>query len=71
MERFTRVDADTILYEATIEDPGVYTKPWKVEIPLSRDPNYVIYEYACHEGNYAMVDILNGGRAEEKAADEK
>jgi hypothetical protein len=67
VERFTRVDADTILYEATIEDPNVYTRPWKVEIPLSRDPNYVIYEYACHEGNYAMVDILNGGRAEEKA----
>jgi hypothetical protein len=66
VERFTRVDPDTILYEATIDDPNVYTKPWKVSIPLSRDPEYVIYEYACHEGNYAMVDILNGGRAQEK-----
>jgi hypothetical protein len=69
VERFTRVDADTILYEATIEDPKMYTKPWKVSIPLSRDQDYAIYEYACHEGNYAMVDILNGGRAQEKAAD--
>ncbi|HLI83474.1 MAG TPA: hypothetical protein VKV17_06120 [Bryobacteraceae bacterium] len=66
VERFTRVDADTILYEATIDDPQMYTKPWKVEIPLTRDPGYVIYEYACHEGNYAMVDILNGGRVQEK-----
>jgi hypothetical protein len=66
VERFTRVDTDTILYEATIEDPKEYSKPWKVSIPLGRDPKYTIYEYACHEGNYAMVDILNGGRAEEK-----
>ncbi|HEY7391908.1 MAG TPA: hypothetical protein VH640_25550 [Bryobacteraceae bacterium] len=71
VERFTRTDADTILYEATIDDPQMYAKPWKVSIPLSRDPEYVIYEYACHEGNYAMVDILNGGRAQEKAADQK
>jgi hypothetical protein len=67
VERFTRVDPDTILYEATIEDPKVYSKPWKVSIPLGRDPEYVIYEYACHEGNYAMVDILNGGRVQEKS----
>ncbi|MBV8906853.1 MAG: hypothetical protein JOZ22_24705 [Acidobacteriia bacterium] len=71
VERFTRVDPDTILYEATIEDPKVYTKPWKVSIPLGRDPEYTIYEYACHEGNYAMVDILNGGRAEEKATERR
>jgi hypothetical protein len=67
VERFTRVDSDTILYEATIEDPKAYTKPWKVAMPLSRDPEYTIYEYACHEGNYAMEDILNAGRALEKA----
>src|SRR5215469_4341596 len=66
VERFTPVDADTILYEAIIEDPKAYSKPWKVAIPLSRDPEYTIYEYACHEGNYAMEDILNGGRAQEK-----
>jgi hypothetical protein len=66
VERFTPVDPGTILYEATIEDPKAYTKPWKVAIPLSRDPEYTIYEYACHEGNYAMEDILNAGRALEK-----
>jgi hypothetical protein len=50
VERFTRVNADTIHYEVTIEDPAVYTAPWKVAIPLQRDDNYRIYEYACHEG---------------------
>jgi len=67
VERFRRVDADTILYEATIEDPKAYAKPWRVAMPLSRDPEYTVYEYACHEGNYAMEDILNAGRALEKA----
>jgi hypothetical protein len=66
VERFTRTDADTILYEVSIDDPNVYTKPWKVSIPLSRDSEYTIYEYACQEGNYAMTDILNGARVEEK-----
>jgi hypothetical protein len=68
VERFTRTDADTILYEVSIDDPAVYTKPWKVSIPLTHDPNYTIYEYACQEGNYAMTDILNGARVEEKEA---
>jgi hypothetical protein len=71
VERFTRVDSGTILYEATIDDPQMYSKPWKVSIPLTSDPDYVIYEYACHEGNYAMVDILNAGRAQEKATEQK
>ena len=70
VERFTRVDADTIDYEVTIDDPNVYTRPWKVAIPLNRDPTYVIYEYACHEGNVAVAGILGGGRAREKAAGE-
>jgi hypothetical protein len=70
VERFTRVDADTIDYEVTIEDPNVYTSPWKVAIPLNRDPTYVIYEYACHEGNSAVAGILGGGRARDKAAAE-
>jgi hypothetical protein len=67
VERFTRVDANTIQYEATIDDPAMYTHPWKVAIPLERDDDYKIYEYACHEGNYAMVDILNAGRIEGQA----
>ena len=69
VERFTRVDADTINYEVTIDDPNVYTSSWKVAMPLTSDPNYQIYEYACHEGNQAVQNILSGGRAEEKAAE--
>jgi hypothetical protein len=65
-ERFTRTDRDTILYEVTIEDPEVYTKPWKVQIPLSRETNYTLYEYACHEGNEAVENILRGGRTAEQ-----
>jgi len=70
VERFTRVDADTIDYEVTIDDPNVYTRPWKVAIPLNRDPTYVIYEYACHEGNVAVAGVLGGGRALDKAAED-
>jgi hypothetical protein len=66
VERFTRVDADTIDYEVTVTDPNVFTKPWKVASPLIRDPEYQIFEYACHEGNYAVPNILGGGRAAEK-----
>jgi hypothetical protein len=66
VERFTRTDPDTILYEATVEDPVMYTKPWKVQVPLSRDDKYKIYEYACHEGNEAVELSLKGGRAKEK-----
>jgi hypothetical protein len=66
VERFTRVDADTIDYQVTIDDPKVYTGPWKVSIPLSRDPSYHIYEYACQEGNYAVENILRGGRAHDQ-----
>ena len=65
VERFTRVDEDTILYTVTIEDPNVYTRPWTVAIPLTSDPGYQIFEYACQEGNKAVENILAGGRAEE------
>jgi hypothetical protein len=66
VERYTRVNADTLSYELTVDDPEVYTKPWKVAIPLTRDDTYKIYEYACHEGNEAVGNILRGGRALEK-----
>jgi hypothetical protein len=62
VERFTRTDPGTIKYEVTIDDPNVYTKPWKVSIPLTHDANYVVYEYACQEGNQAVENILRGGR---------
>ena len=68
VERFTRVDGDTILYEATINDP-TYTKPWKAAMPVTKSEGQ-IYEYACHEGNYALGGILGGARALEKAAAE-
>jgi hypothetical protein len=65
MERFTRTDADTIEYEITVEDPTTFTKPWKAVIPITKLPDKTeIYEYACHEGNYAMANLLSGARAE-------
>lgn len=69
IERFTRTDANTLLYEFTVDDPTMWTRPWTAVIPMSKsdDP---IYEYACHEGNYAMSGILAGARAAEKAAAE-
>ena len=66
VERFTRVDADTINYEFRVEDPKTWTKPWAAMIPWNRT-NGQVYEYACHEGNYDMVHLLAGGRAREKA----
>jgi hypothetical protein len=64
IERFRRVDAGTILYKATVEDPATYTKPWTLEYPFLATAGPV-YEYACHEGNYAMPDILGGARKQE------
>ena len=66
-ERFTRVGADEILYQFTVEDATAYTQPWKGEVPL-RATRDQIYEYACHEGNYALPGILAGAREQEKAA---
>jgi hypothetical protein len=70
IERFTRVDADTILYEFTVEDPTTWTRPWKAELPMSKIQG-PIYEYACHEGNFDMVNNLTAARDMEKAAAEK
>jgi hypothetical protein len=69
VERFTRVDADTLLYEFTVDDPTVWTKPWTASMPMTKAPE-LMFEYACHEGNYSMTGILAGARAEEKAAGE-
>jgi hypothetical protein len=68
-ERFTRVADDILLYEFTVDDPEAFTRPWTVQIP-ARKADGMIYEYACHEGNYAMEGILAGARAEERAAAE-
>jgi hypothetical protein len=68
VERFTRVDENTINYEATIEDPKVFTAPWKVAFPLRREPDYQLFEYACHEGNLGLANTLSAGRARDRAA---
>jgi hypothetical protein len=67
-ERFTRTDDDTIAYEMTIDDSKTWTSPWTMQMPLEREDDYGMYEYACHEGNYAMFNILSGARADERAA---
>ena len=67
VERFTRVDANTLKYEFTVTDPASYTQPWTAMLPLQRIPGPV-YEYGCHEGNYALPNILAGARAQEKEA---
>jgi hypothetical protein len=61
VERLTRVDANTIAYELTVDDPTVYTSPWKVAFPLNKDEPYRSFEYACHEGNYALENMLRLG----------
>lgn len=58
VERLTRVSEETIQYEATIDDPSVYTSKWKVRFPLNRDERYRIFEYECHEGNHALQNML-------------
>ena len=66
VERFTRVAPDRIDYEARVEDPGVFTRPWTLAFPLMKDDEYQIYEYACHEGNRAVEGILRGARYRER-----
>lgn len=66
-ERFTMIDADTIRYQFTVEDPHTWDKAWAGEYPMRRTPD-TRYEYACHEGNYGMPNILRGQRADEARA---
>jgi len=66
VERFTRVDADTIAYEITVEDPETFATPWTVMIPWKRTDD-AIFEYACHEGNLGLEGVLKGARADEAA----
>ena len=66
VERFTRADPDTVMYDFTVQDPNSYTRPWSVMMPLTRTDEK-LYEYACHEGNYGLHGILAGARARDKA----
>ena len=67
VERFTRIDADTLDYEFTVDDPGTFTSPWKGSLPWARVEG-PMYEFACHEGNHGLMNILAGSRAEERSA---
>ena len=68
VERFTRVGPDAINYAVTIDDPKTFTKPWTIGVPFKQDKEQTeIFEYACHEGNYAMRNILSGARADDRA----
>ena len=70
VERFTRVDADTLEYEYTVTDPETWAAPWTVNLPMVRS-DLPLFEYACHEGNYSMETMLTGARADEAAAASK
>jgi hypothetical protein len=65
IERFTRVGPNVLEYRATVIDPRTWAKPWTILIQMEKDDKYQLIEYACHEGNYAMSDILSGARAAE------
>jgi hypothetical protein len=65
VERFTRTDANTMEYRITVEDPATFDRPWTAVMPITRlADSTLIYEYACHEGNYAMPNLLAGGRTD-------
>jgi hypothetical protein len=66
IERLTRIDKDTIEYEAALDDSKTWTRPWKIGFTLRQEPGYGMFEYACHEGNNAMRNMLSGARAAEK-----
>jgi hypothetical protein len=64
-ERFTRVSDDVMLYSMTVDDPKTWVSTWTFELPLNREDDYGMFEYACHEGNYSLFNALRGSRAEE------
>lgn len=67
IERLTRVDAETILYQFAIDDPTMFTQPWSGEVPFKAMTD-LIFEYSCHEGNYALANVLSGERSQEREA---
>lgn len=68
VERFTRVSPDTLDYEFTVDDPGTWERPWSGSLPMARTSG-PIYEFACHEGNHGLMNIMSGSRSEERAAE--
>jgi hypothetical protein len=69
IERFTRLDDETIDYQVTVTDPAIYTAPWTAQIPLYTQEGLELYEYACQEGNWAVHNTLSGARAQERAVE--
>ncbi len=67
IERFSRVDSDTLAYEFTIDDPTTWAQPWTAQFPMTKAGE--MWEFACHEGNYGMFNILSAARAADKAAE--
>jgi hypothetical protein len=65
VERFTPTSRDSMEWTVTVDDPTTWTRPWTFSIPLTRNDEEPVHEYACHEGNYAMTNILSGSRAAE------
>ena len=65
IERFTRVNADMLDYEVTVDDPSTFTRKWTASIPMVKSQDR-LYEYACHEGNYSLTNMLRGSRAEDR-----
>jgi hypothetical protein len=68
VEKFTRTSPTTIEWSVTVDDPTTWTRPWTFSMPLTMNDAEPVYEYACHEGNYAITNILNGSRAAEREA---
>jgi hypothetical protein len=66
IERFSLTNHETLQYEVRVEDPLTYTAPWTAAFPLARADDYTMFEYACHEGNYALQNILSGARQAER-----
>ena len=72
VERLTRIDAETIDYEFTMDDPEMFTRPWTARLPLTTNQaargvtEGRLYEYACHEGNYSLVNVLRGARMKDQ-----
>jgi hypothetical protein len=71
VERFTRTGENTIDYELKVDDPKTYTAPFTIAFPITHEPGYQLFEYACHEGNMAMRNMITGTIAEQSAATKK
>jgi hypothetical protein len=71
IERFTRIAPDKVEWTVTLDDPTTWTRPWTYSYPMTQDDTQMIHEYACHEGNYGLANLLSAGRAAERKAREE